>query len=321
MNTATDQKTFTDEEQADLRAKVNAILAAEGKTKTDLANESDIAYGTFTGWLGGSYAGNNDKVAGKIVIWLNSRAEKIRTAVSVRRAPDYVETKSTSHFMEVLRFAHVMPDISVIVGGAGIGKSTAARRYRDTTPNVVMATMHPSASSVYPMLGAIAAAAGVQEKVQTRLFDAIGKQLKGRDVLLIVDEAQHLDTKALDQLRSFHDLYSIGVALLGNETVLGRILAGGDGANFAQLFSRVGFKITQKGAKADDICKLLAAWNITEKEQLKFLKAIAQKPGALRVMTNTLKAASIMAANDPDGLTLDHIKTAYAHIDIPASAA
>ncbi|HBT44341.1 MAG TPA: DNA transposition protein, partial [Rhodospirillaceae bacterium] len=179
---------------------------------------------------------------------------------------------------------------------------------------------HPSAGTVYPMLAAIAQEANVQEKVMTKLFREIGNKLGDRNVLLIVDEAQHLDTKALEQLRSLHDQFGIGLAVMGNATVLGRILGGGKGDDFAQLFSRVGFKVSQKGPKGDDACRLLAAWDITDKEQLKFLKAIAQKPGALRVMNKTLQLASIMAAQDPNGLRMEHIRAAYAQIDIPASA-
>lgn len=320
MNTQPDQKTFSDAEQAELRDRVAAILETEGLTKTALAEESGIAYGTFTGWLGSTYAGNNDSVAGKVVLWLESRVEKRQAAMRVARAPEFVRTKSAAHFMEVLRYAQVLPDITVIVGNAGIGKTTAARRYRDTNPNVILVTMHPSAGTVYPMLGAIAEAAKVQEKVMTRLFGKIGDKLGDRGALLIIDEAQHLDTRALEQLRAFYDIYGIGIAIVGNDIVLGRIQGGGKGAEFAQLFSRVGFKVTQKEPKGDDICELLKAWGITDKDQLRFLKAIAQKAGALRVMTKTLQLASIMASQESGGLQLAHIKTAYSQIDIPAQA-
>ena len=94
MNITRESKTFTQEEQDDLRHQVNEILAAEGLHKTDLAKESGIAYGTFTAWLSGTYQGNNDQVAGKVILWLEGRPKQREAAFRVPRAPGFVETES-----------------------------------------------------------------------------------------------------------------------------------------------------------------------------------------------------------------------------------
>jgi DNA transposition AAA+ family ATPase len=315
MNAIRESRAFTDEEQADLRARVRQLMEIEGKNQKALSDESGIAYGTFTGWLAGTYQGNNDAVAGKVVLWLESREEKKRAKVQIPAPPEFVETPSAADFIDVMRFAQVMPDIAVIGGGAGIGKTTAARRYAAKNPNVVLVTVHPSASSVYTMLGAIAEEIGLQERVQTRLFRAIGRKLQGGQALIILDEAQHLDTKALEQLRAFHDIFGLGIALVGNETVYARLEGGKRDAQFAQLFSRVGFRITRAKPRAQDICALLKAWEVTDKDELKFCKAIAGKPGALRVLTKTLQVASVQAAGSGEARALAHIKAAYEQLE------
>lgn len=156
---------------------------------------------------------------------------------------------------------------------------------------------------------------GLTEKVQTRFFRAIGRKLQSSQALIIVDEAQHLDTKALEQLRAFHDIFGLGIALIGNEKVYARLEGGKREAEFAQLFSRVGFRITQAKPKPGDICSLLAAWGITDKEELRFCKAIAGKPGALRVLTKTLQVASVQAAGAGQDRALAHIKSAYEQLE------
>lgn len=315
MNAQKESSTYTDAEQADLRGRCREIMEVEGKSQADLARESGIAYGTFTGWLGGSYQGNRDRVAGQVAIWLESRQENQRAAVRVPRAPEYVATPSAAAFTDVLRYAQIMPDISVICGGAGIGKTTAARRYAAENPHVHIVTVHPSASSVYPFLGLVSESLGIEEKVQTRYFGAIGRKLQDRQALLIVDEAQHLGASSLEQLRSLHDIHGVGIALLGNETVYARLEGGKREASFAQLFSRVGFKATQKSPRAEDICALLKAWEVTDSNELKYLKAIASKPGALRVLTKTLQLASVHAAGAGEARGLKHIKAAYQQLD------
>ena len=53
-----------------------------------------------------------------------------------------------------------------------------------------------------------------------RLEAEIADRVRGTHGLLIVDEAQHLDTRALEVLRGLHDQAGIGLALMGNEIAL-----------------------------------------------------------------------------------------------------
>lgn len=304
-------ETFTATEQAAIREKVRAILADEDLSQTEAARESGIAYGTFTGWLAGTYQGNNDRIAGDVQIWLSARADKAHAARKVPKAPEFQATPSAQAFIETLRYAQVMPDIAVIAGGAGIGKTVALQHYAASNPNVWAATMEPCSASLYTMLSELAEVMNVAEKVQTKLSRAIGRRVEGAGGLIVVDEAQHLDARALEQLRALHDRYGVGVALVGNETVYARLEGEGRKASFAQLFSRIGMRITQSKPRAADMCALIAAWGVTGAEEIRLLKAIARKPGALRVMTKCLRLASMIAAGAEEPLGVKHIKAAW----------
>lgn len=314
MNTSagTDQ-TFSDAEISEIRLACQTVMEAEGYSQADVSRLAGIKYGTFTGWFKGTYAGNNSKVAGEVQIWLSSLGEKKRAVSTVPRLPDYVETKSTIEFMSTLQFAHVLPEIAIIAGGAGISKTTACEQYTRSNRNVWLATMDPSSEGTHGMLLELAEVMGVTEKSPTKLAKAIVRRVEGTNGLIIIDEAQHLSTKALDQARSIYDRArgTVGMVLVGNETVYQRLEGNGRKADFAQLFSRVGVRVTQSRPRAEDMCALIKAWDVSDPEEIKLLKAIGRKPGALRGMTKCLQLATLLANGAGVQRDIKHIRMAW----------
>ncbi|WP_339860451.1 AAA family ATPase [Thalassospira alkalitolerans] len=305
--------TFSAEEIEEIRAKCAGVMDAEGYNQADVARLAGVAYGTFTGWFKGTYAGNNSKVAGEVQIWLSGISEKKQASSRIPRVPDYVETPSTIEFMSALQYAHVLPEIAIIAGGAGISKTTACEQYARTNRNVWLATMDPSSKGTHGMLLELAEILGVTEKSPTKLSKAIVRRVDGTNGLIIIDEAQHLTTEALDQARSIYDRArgTVGLVLVGNETVYAQLEGNGRKAGFAQLFSRIGVRCTQSIPRAEDMCALIAAWDVTEKEEIRYLKAIARKPGALRGMTKCLQLASLLANGEGAPRSIKHIKMAW----------
>lgn len=311
-----DQKdnVYSSAEIEDIRSRAQAVIDREGGTVRDYATESGISYSTLHAWLGGKYAGDNSRVAEQVVVWLESRDTKKRASMIVPRDPGFIQTPTAEALTTAMMYAQVMPEIAVIAGGAGIGKTTAARQFQAKNPNVWMTTIEPCSKSTYPMLSAIADEMNLTEKVQTKLSRAIGDKIRNTGGLIIIDEAQHLDTMAVDQLRVLHDKYQIGIVLMGNELVYSKLEGEGRKAGFAQLFSRIGHRVTQTRSRGQDICMLLAAWGVTEKAELQFLKAIGKKPGALRVLGKVLKLATMLATGSGEDRSIDHIKAAWSNL-------
>lgn len=315
------ERTFTDEELNDIRGTVKAIAEGENRTITDLAKEAGIPFGTFSGFVAGTYTGKNENIAAKVEIWLASREEHKRASAQVPRAPGFITTPSAAIFLEKLRFAQVMPEICVIAGGAGLGKTMTAKRYTATNPNVWLATMDPSTATVNPMLNEIATTLGLVERSNAKLPRAIGNKLANSGGLLIVDEAQHLKTEALDMLRSLYDRHEVGLGLIGNESVYARLEGGSRKAAFAQIFSRIGERVSQARPRAEDMCALIKAWDVTDPAEIRLLKAIAAKPGALRGMTKVLQVATMLAAGAGETRDIRHIRAAYARHTVTHDAA
>jgi hypothetical protein len=112
-------------------------------------------------------------------------------------------------------------------------------------------------------------------------------------------------------MRTIHDLTGIGVALVGNETVYTRLEGHGRQAQFAQLYSRVGMRISKNKVRRDDVNILLNGWNIMGEAERGLLFEIARKPGGLRGMTKTIRLAFLSSGGD---VNADNIRKAYEKI-------
>jgi len=316
MGDTIDDKTEAPVDVDAVRAAVRALATAEGLPLTEVARLAGVAYGTLTPWLGGTYAGRVDLVAGKMQTWLDSRSAQRRTRGVLRAQPGYIPTPTAASFVATLEYAQTAPDLVLITGGAGVGKTTAAREYQRTAPNVWLLTICPTQAGMGPMLEELLGVLGVQERSTSRRSSAAVRRVIGSGGLLIVDEAQHLQNKALEVLRTLHDLGGIGVALLGNETVQSRLEGKGRTPEYAQLFSRIGTRTRRSVPLAADIDALLDAWGVTEVPLRRLCRAIGRKPGALRVLGKCLRQAHMLAAGEghEGPLTAALIERAWARI-------
>lgn len=295
-----------------LRAEVRGIAEAGGRTMKAISIEVGIPYGTFSGWIGGTYAGRVDRLDDDVAKWLASRTAAAAKRAEMPTGPGFVETQAASLFLAAFEHAQHAPDLALVSGAAGVGKTTAANAYRARSSNVWIITGEPCLGTPRMMLDEIGEQLGVTVYgASHKLSRAIVARLRGTRGLLIVDEAQHLRTEVLDQLRTLHDLAEIGVALVGNERVHSRVEGGARSPEFAQLFSRVGMRTVRPKPTKGDIEALLDAWGVEDGEARKLLAVVARKPGALRSMIKTLRMARMHATAAGETLTASTVQMAY----------
>jgi DNA transposition AAA+ family ATPase len=306
------ERPWTEAEIDAIRQRLIETMKAEGLSHGKVAREAGVKVGTFSPWISGNYAGRNDRIAEAVEKWFDARELRRTTQSRSPIAPTFVMTPAAKAFIALMEHAQHMPDFSVITGAPGVGKSSAACHYTRTSPNVWKVVAHPGLVSPRSIQDEICRAAGVHEPgVMHKVMNALVRRLMGSGGLIIIDEAQHLTPIALDQLRSIYDVSGIGVALLGNATVFGKLEGGDRRAQFAQLHSRVGMRISRMKPTAADVRMLLEAWDIQIDAQRELLTSIAMRPGALRTMTKTLKLAHMLAAGDEAEVTEAHIVSAY----------
>ena len=241
----------------------------------------------------------------KLQNWL--RENKLRSQYAAIAAPKYAETKTAQAIVTTLRYAQNLSDCAVIYGGAGLGKTTAARHYQSQATNVFLVTATPANSSMVETLKSVCDATGLRSypKRASELERVLIDHLKGRKALLVIDEAQHLHRNALEELRAIQEAAQLGLVLMGNDTVYTRLTGGSRAIEFAQLFSRIGKRLKLTEPRTDDLAIFLDAWQIQDKQVCSRLTEIAQQPGALRLVTKILTAAQVVLAGRDDSQQLD----------------
>lgn len=292
------------------------VARENGWSKAEVARRINMADGTFSQWFSGKYTGRLDGHNRTVSQWLSAMKESAAIVNSVPKSLSFMALRGAVEIFETLNWAQACPDFVMITLGAGMGKTEACQHYERTRPHVFRATVSENTKTVHGMLVELAEELDVQEHNPARLARAIGNRIKraGDGTLLIIDEGQHLNDEALNQLRHFVDIYKCGVAIVGNSEVYSRFSKAKKGKSYAQLKSRIGKRLQRTAPFAEDLRAFIAAWNITDPDSIKFLMGIGIKGGAFRQIDKTMKLAT-MAAKGED-VTLRHIEWAWMNRDV-----
>lgn len=298
----------------EVRAAVQAIIDSNECSMRSVATLSGMGLTRLSMFLRDKYTGDNEAIALTLQRWLDQREKRSTHNSTLPQVPDFVPTPTTNRILDALTYAQLAGDITVIYGGAGVGKTKSAQHYAASENNVWIATLTPSSASVSGVLEEISISVGVKNP-SSRSSAArrdIVERLRNTGGLLIIDEAQHASVTALDEIRSIHDTTGVGIALVGNEAVYGRMTGGNRAAYLDRLFSRIGKRVKVRSILKSDTVGLAAAWGVTDKESVDLLAAIGNKPGALRAVTKTLRLASMFASGaGEEGISATHIKAAF----------
>lgn len=297
----------------DVRERVKALLDGKTVTQADVAKKAGISGSAVSRWLDHKYEGDNAAVEKSLRIYLASRERQADFLVP--EFPTYVKTRVGERILTAMTYAHMASDLVLVYGAPGLGKTIALRQYAGRRNNVWVVRASPSTSNAGGILEEIGLALGLKgtdiSGRASRMQRRIIFQMLGTAGLLVVDEAQHLKLVALETLRALHDEAGIGLVLCGNEEVYSRLNGGARTAVFAQLFSRIGKRVSLTKAHEEDVEALAAACKVREPEALELLKTIARTPGTYRSVMKTLKLATMLARSSGEALNLKHLKLAW----------
>jgi DNA transposition AAA+ family ATPase len=329
MNLNPGKLEFSDADHAEIREAVEA-LKRDGLKEAQIAREAELGASTLNSYLKGNYNGRNDGVAIALHRWLESRREATAARLQLPKSPTYQPLGTSKIIRSRMDYAKLMGRLVVITGVPGCSKTSTARQYRADHPRVYLATMDAATSSLPAMLTEILAAMGIE--VTGGLPQQLARKVVAKATesdtgcLIIVDEGQHLSTKAIEQLRAINDRTEqlgipVGIVVMGNEELGAKIGPTAARAVFAQVSSRVAQRRYISGVPRDDVVALAHAWAGANAEELgggeiEFLVSIAQKPGGLRNVKMTFEGAliAVRGAETPTPLTLKHLQGAFASI-------
>ena len=295
--------------EVEARTWLNAHKEEKGLSWPQIGKLTDVASSTLSLFATGKYGGNNETIAAKVLAYRERLTVQAEIAADTPMVPEWYQTPTSDRFTSLLRWAQ-SGEMVLIITGPGIGKTHTAERFAASDPNVWLATMSPSTAGVPTMAIEVSEAIGLGEVKGSpqQLSRDIRKHVRGKKGLLIVDEAQELTDKALNEIRRWHDKEKVGIALLGNETVVGQIE--GRKSALAQISSRFSIRHAQVVSLPGDVDAALDAWGIRDAEQRAFLTKVGAMPGALREITHTLKIALVAAFGLDQQLSMAHLRDA-----------
>lgn len=226
-----------------VREELEIFFESQGLSQAALGRALGISGASISTFRKGEYKGNNKELGRKIKLYLDDYTSKDKGAdtqsVQVYESHD----KQMADF--VINEAVRDKEIAIITGVAGSGKSTIAKDYARIHPNAILieATLHSTARVILDELCErlhISGGRNLHEKVIL-----IAKELKRRDVVILIDEAEHLSVRALEDLRRIWDFSSCPLILFGTEILLKNLI--GKNGELRQLYSRIGGKWHLKG--------------------------------------------------------------------------
>lgn len=224
-----------------------------------------------------------------------------------------VETAHTQTLDDIIMavsFAEAAGDISLIYGDAGLGKTVSLKQYTKMHPDVIYIELKDCDKSVKGVCEKVLSCIGKLQRGTDRvLVDAITDYLTAAPKLIIIDEAQHLSIRALENLRAINDVTESGIVLCGNPTVYDRMHGRGQ-AHFAQLYSRIGIRRHITEPSLEDITAIFNPYEL-DKESLLYLHQLAVQRGGIRNCVKVLNIALQFLDNEKEPLSIDHLQSAY----------
>lgn len=314
MNIDQGKSHWSEAEVETLRSATREFMSVNGLSQSVVAREVGIGDSTVSQFLSGNYKGDVHAMAQKVSRWLSSKHEEALVASKAPPEPTFTRTETAESVLGVLRSAQALGDMGLVIGAPGVGKTAAVKQYVATSTRVALATASPAIKTATAILQRLLATRGELPRVGSRI-SKLDLTLKAREILgpgwlVIVDEGQHLDMDALEELRAIHDASGCGLVLVGNETVLSRIEGKERDAGYAQLFSRAGVRVKIKGSTANDINDVVASMGLTDKGVIDAAQSIGAKDN-LRVAVKVLRRAIMTANGARENLNQTHVRLAY----------
>lgn len=298
------------------RQRLLAWKEERGLSWPQVGNLIGLARGTISSFGTGNYSGDQAAIAIQIDKFFAAEA----AGANLRRdrvieAPPFQRTKAAQKLFNLLHYAR-RGKIAAAATSPGFGKTSALLQFAADVPNVHLVTMFPSTAGVQPMLTAILKVMGERELKGSpqMLSDRIKERVVDAHAVIALDDAQHLSEKALDELRGIHDVTGCGIALFGNAGLMERLEGGTRAVSHAQLFSRIGIRIIEIKAYAEDAAQLGRAWGIADGQMLDWLARLSQQAGGLRGVAQVIELAMFLAAAEDQDVTLPHLQDAHAQL-------
>ncbi len=270
---------------------------------------------TLSAFSSGKYAGDNGDIAKQVYRFRQTLIRQAELKVEAPDIPSFFDMKTSTEGMHLLAWAQ-RGRMTYWVGGPGTGKTTFCKEYAARASNVWHVEVLRSTKTILALCNQILTVMKdfTGPTGTSRLSNYLMGKFRDTGGLLILDDAQNLDIDLIEEVRGWFDQTGIGVAFIGNPTVVSRMEGGTRAADFAQLYSRIGLRMIRALPLKDDIEALIAAWSVEDAKVAAFLHTIGSKPGGLRSCTNAMELATMIAHSENSTVELKHLHAAWSQL-------
>lgn len=290
-----------DEMNEELYQKFFALVGNpdEGKRISQAKAAQALGYSSavVSAYKNRTYNGNIKALEDAIHAWLKREERRIE-----RLHIPTTETDTLNSIRKALSIAQDEADIAVIVGEAGTGKTTALRNYAAESHSAVLIEVDSSFTKNV-LVASIARALGLDTKGgMSTVIGRIVEALKGRDTVILIDEAEYLSDGCLELIRRvINDKAQTGVVLCGLPDL--RYKLENRRNDHHQLTSRVGVFLEVKKMGKDDAARIIkAVWPQLSREA--FLAFFKASKGSVRTLTKLMgrvhQTIAINRLDEPD---------------------
>lgn len=287
-----------------LQEQLRNYISASGISQAKIANKLGISGTQLSQYLNSKYNGDVAKTERDLEEFFRAQQEQqanAEKAVPYCPVPGYVPTSISEDVFKLIRYCQLEKTMVVIYGDAGVGKTKGVERFvRENPASSIYIQATPSTGTLGNLLSVIARALKVPEaRKRVDLISAIQEKLEQGNKVLIIDEAQHLQLRALDEIRAWTEpnpmlqRTGVGIALVGNTSIYTRMV-GKQEADFSQLFSRIRMRKSCRTEEItrEDIQKLFPKLaEAGQKKELDFLHGIARSKWGIRGAVNVYNNA------------------------------
>ena len=297
-----------------LTEELRKIIKEENISQKEIAKKLNYSQSAVNTYLNGKYEGNYEEFEAALARFL----EHFKSKKAYKWAHlDFVKTSIATRFFNIASICHLNSEIGLCSVSSGLGKTTAIKNYAKNHSGVIVIDPDEDISvrTLLKLIGRelrlkIAHGMSSQEftaKIVERLIDS--------EYLIIIDEAENIDSSCFRTLRKIHDRcnFTCGLLFVGTERLAAN-LARMQG-EFGYVTNRLGFIETLDKLTFEDADKLIRQIfpDIKRENEEVFYKLSKQNA---RILFNILKRTLDIQTSTGEEVNMKMINKAYKRVTL-----
>ena len=223
---------------------LNDFLEKSGVSMSALARAIGVSAGAISQFRKGEYRGDNALLGEKITSYIrNYNEKKAKTDKGLR--DEIYKSRDFKMANFIISEAVNEREIALIYGEAGSGKTTVLKEFANAHSNAILIEVTPHTSARVMLEDLCEALKLTAPKGLRPMLKAVARFLSMSDRIILIDEAEHLPLRALEDLRRIADFSRTPVVLCGTGILLQNLV--GRNKELRQLYSRICGKYEFKG--------------------------------------------------------------------------